>query len=185
MPYVRADRTLTLGFVAVSPPEAAAYVVHMTRAITALVVLALALPALAHAQAPQRNAPPGNSAIDEYLETVPGATGNQRPRAPAQGGTGPGVLSAAERARLERLGPDGKTLADAVEATAPTATQKKRAERTPEVLEGTGRSPAREVLEAVGGDDGGSGMGLVLPAILITALLAAITLVLLRRRASS
>lgn len=153
----------------------------MTRAITALVVLALALPALAHAQAPQTNAPPGNSAVDEYLETVPGASGAKRPR-PAQSG-GPSVLSAPERERLERLGPDGKALADAVEATAPAP--RTGSERLPDVSEGAGRSPAREVLEAVGGDDGGSGMGLVLPAILITALLAAITLVLLRRRASS
>jgi len=156
----------------------------MTRAITALVVLALALPALAHAQAPQTNAPPGNSAVDEYLETVPGASGNARPRTPAHGGAAGSALTAAERARLERLGPDGKTLADAVEATAP-APKKSAAESSTEVLEGAGRSPARELLDAVGGDDGGGGMGLLLPGILIAALLAAITLVLLRRRTSS
>ena len=151
----------------------------MTRAIAALVVLALALPALAHAQAPQTNAPPGNSAVDEYLETVPGASGNARPRPPAQGGDT--VLSAAERARLERLGADGKTLADAIEATAP-----KSATSDPGALgESAGRSPARELLDAVGGNDGGSGMGIVLPAILVAALLAAIMLVLLRRRSAS
>ena len=154
----------------------------MTRAITALVVLALALPALAHAQAPQTNAPPGNSAVDEYLETVPGATGNARPRTPTPGGSGGSALTAAERARLERLGPDGKTLADAVEATAPA--KRAAAEVKPD-LDAAGGSPARELLDAVAGDDGGGGMGLVLPAILIAALLAAITLVLLRRRTSS
>ena len=154
----------------------------MTRAIAALVVLALALPALAHAQAPQTNAPPGNSAVDEYLETVPGASGNARPRAPTPSGAAGSALTAAERARLERLGPDGKTLADAVEATAPA----KRAAASDKLdLDGGGGSPARELLDAVAGDDGGGGMGLVLPAILIAALLAAITLVLLRRRASS
>lgn len=153
----------------------------MIRATIALVVLALALAGSAQAQAPQTNAPPGNSAIDEYVETVPGASGNARPRPPAQGGAA-GVLTAAERARLERLGPDGKALAGAVEATAPTT---KRNESEPELLEGTGRSPGRELLGAVGGDDGGSGMGVVLPAILIAALLTATTLVLLRRRASS
>ena len=167
----------------------------MTRAITALVVLALALPALAHAQAPKTNAPPGNSAIDEYLETVPAAGGNRRPAPPGPNGGGAGVLSAAERARLERLGPDGKTLADAVEATAPSATTGPSTKKDssgkpgvvskPDLVEGTGRSPAREVLDAVGGNDGGGGMGPVLPAILIAALLATITLVLLRRRASS
>jgi hypothetical protein len=152
----------------------------MTRAIAALVVLALALPALAHAQAPQTNAPPGNSAVDEYLETVPSATGNAPPRSPQNGA--PGVLSAAERARLERLGPDGKTLADAVDATGGSSA---KAVPKPDVLAGPGSSAGRELLDAVAGDDGGGGMGLVLPAILIAALLAAITLVLLRRRASS
>ncbi|MDX6678103.1 MAG: hypothetical protein QOE31_2155, partial [Solirubrobacteraceae bacterium] len=53
----------------------------MPRVLSALVALLLiALPSAAFAQSPQTNAPPGNSAIDEYLETVPGATGNQRPR---------------------------------------------------------------------------------------------------------
>lgn len=151
----------------------------MTRAITALVVLAFALPATALAQAPQSTAPPGNSAVDEYLETVPGATGNQRPRPPAQKGSA-GVLSTTERARLEQLGPDGRTLADAVDATAPVK------ERAPAAAApaGTGRSPAGEVIDAVTGSDGGNGMGLVLPAILIATLLAAVTAVLLRRRAS-
>ena len=152
----------------------------MTRATIALVLLAFAWPAMAQAQAPQTNAPPGNSAVDEYLETVPGASGNQRPRSPAQGGSG--VLTPAERARLERLGADGKTLADAVEATAPA----KPAAGDKLDLDGTGGSPARELLDAVAGDDGGGGgMGLVLPGIMVAALLAAIMFVLLRRRASS
>ncbi len=148
----------------------------------ALVVLALMAPVAARAQAPQTNAPPGNSAIDEYLETVPGASGSVRPRPPAQN-RGPGPLTPAERARLERLGPDGKTVADAVDATAANATKSSPGKL--DVPAGAGRSPVREVLDAVGGNDGGSGMGLVLPAILIAALLAAITLVLLRRRAPS
>lgn len=154
----------------------------MTRATIALVLLAIAWPAMAQAQAPQTNAPPGNSAVDEYLETVPGATGNQRPRNPTQGGASDGVLTAAERARLERLGRDGKTLADAVDATAPA----KPAAGGKLDLEDAGGSPARELLDAVAGDDGGGGgMGLILPAIMIAALLAAIMFVLLRRRASS
>ena len=150
----------------------------MTRAIMALVLLAFAWPAMAQAQAPQTNAPPGNSAVDEYLETVPGASGNQRPRTPAQGGSG--VLTPAERDRLERLGADGKTLADAVEATAPPATKSSQ-----DNLDVAGNSPARELLEAVAGDDDGGGMGFILPAIMVTALLAAIMFMLLRRRASS
>ena len=157
----------------------------MTRATIALVLLAFAWPAMAQAQAPQSNAPPGNSAVDEYLETVPGASGNQRPRKPTPAGTAEGVLSAAQRARLERLGPEGKTLADAVDATAPAKRAPESKPQSKPELETTGGSPARELLDAVAGDDGGGGMGLLLPAIMIAALLAAIAIVLLRRRASS
>lgn len=153
----------------------------MNRATMALVVLALSWPAAAQAQIPQTKAPAGNSAIDEYLETVPGASGNKPALAP--GRSGGAVLTTAERARLERLGSDGRALADIVDAASPSTKQGSTAElRTPS---GDGRSPAREVLGAVDGDDGGSGMGLLLPAILLAALLAAIALALLRRRAAS
>lgn len=157
----------------------------MTRALWALIVLALTVPATAVAQTPATNAPPGNSAIDEYLETVPGASGAQRPRAPSQAGGG-SVLTPTQRAQLERRGPDGRALADAVEATAPSAA----AAPAPEAdgigaAEGEGRSPGSGVLDAVAGDDGDGGMGLLLPAVLVAALLATITLTLLRRRASS
>lgn len=156
----------------------------MTRAITALVVLAFAWPAAAQAQAPQTNAPPGNSAIDEYLETVPGASGSKRPQPPAQNGGdgGEGTLTPAERARLERLGPDGKTLANAVDATSPSSKKRATDKQEPK---SDGRSPAGEVLGAFSGSDGGGGMGVVLPAILIAALLAAVIIVLLRRRGTS
>src|SRR5215207_873445 len=157
----------------------------MTRLLPALVALALlAVPAAATAQAPKTNAPPGNSAIDEYLETVPGASGNQRPRTPATGGGAAAkpALSQAERARLERLGPDGRALADAVDATAPPKASRKATE-TP--LAGDGRSPLSEVLDAATGDDGGGGMGVLLPTILLATVLGAIALVVLRRRSAS
>lgn len=152
----------------------------MTRTIMALAVLALALPAMARAQA--TNAPPGNSAIDEYLETVPGASGAQRPRQPGEAGGG--VLTPAQRAQLERHGPDGKALADAVDATAPAGVTGPAKDEAA-VGDSESRSPAGTVLDAVSGDDGGDGMGFVLPATLIAALLGAITLTLLRRRESS
>ena len=59
----------------------------MTRVLSALVALVLlAMPSAAMAQGGQTNAPPGNSAIDEYLETVPGASGNRAPKAPGSAG---------------------------------------------------------------------------------------------------
>ncbi|MEJ7783697.1 MAG: hypothetical protein WKF96_02765 [Solirubrobacteraceae bacterium] len=165
----------------------------MTRVLpTLLALVLLALPAAARAQAPQTNAPPGNSAIDEYLETVPGATGNQRPGDPRAGGGGSagGSLPSGGRARLERLGPDGKVLADAVEATTPSgsppAGSPKGSAQTRDAQDpspgGQGRSPVAEVLDAATGQDGGGGMGALLPGILLASLLGVIALVVLRRR---
>jgi hypothetical protein len=136
-------------------------------------------PAAALAQTAQTNAPAGNSAIDEYLETVPGATGNQRP---TQGGK-TSALTAAQRARLERLGPDGKTLAAAVDATAPARATLHPSTADPATVKG--RSPLGEVLDAAGGGGDGGGMGIFLPAILLASLLGCIALVVLRRRSVS
>jgi hypothetical protein len=152
----------------------------MTRVLSVLVALVLVAvtSSTAIAQAAQTNAPAGNSAIDEYLETVPGATGDQR--SPPAGSGHSSVLTAAQRARLDRLGPDGKTLAAAVEATAPPSS---RAKPSGQALSAQGRSPLGEVLDAATGQDG-SGMGLVLPLILLSSLLGTLALVVLRRRAT-
>lgn len=159
----------------------------MTRLLSALVALVLvlavfALPAGAAAPAAQTNAPPGNSAIDEYLETVPGATGDQRPGTPGPAGSGSGGgLTPAQRAKLERLGPDGKALANAVDATAPPSATK----TSQQIDSENGRSPISAVLDAATGSDGGGGMGVVLPIILLASLLGVIALVVLRRRSVS
>src|SRR5436190_23856200 len=154
----------------------------MPRALSALVaLLLLALPATALGQEPLTNAPPGNSAIDEYLETVPGAAGDQRPRQPGSGGGG-GVLTPAERARLEQLGPDGKALADAVDATAPPPA---KPGQTIDIDGAEGHSPISAVLDAAAGQDGGGGMGFMLPVILLASLLGVIALVVLRHRSAS
>jgi len=143
-----------------------------------LVALALlATPPAALAQ----NAPPGNSAIDEYLEPVPNATGHGRARTGES--KGDGVLTPAQRAELERLGPDGKALADAVEATSTVGPKERTGASAP--LTAEGRSPLGEVLDAATGDDGGGGMGAVLPAILLAALLGAIAMAVARRRRSA
>ena len=152
----------------------------MPRLLLALVALvALALPVTPAAA--QTNAPPGNSAIDEYLETVPSATGNEVPRKPGSK-PGPSVLTPAQRAKLEKLGPDGKALVVAVEATAPPAASKP-AEKLD--LDGAqGRSPISAVLDAAVGQDSGAGMGFMLPVILLASLLGTIALVVLRRRSA-
>lgn len=155
----------------------------MTRALVLILALCLALPAAAvAAKAPQTNAPPGNAGIDEYLETVPGASGNHRPTPPGQQGGG-GGLTPSQRAKLDRLGPDGRTLANAVDSTSSSATTPKKTQIT--ATGSDGRSPLAELLNTITGSDGGSGMGVLLPGILVAALLAAIVAVLLRRRATS
>jgi hypothetical protein len=152
----------------------------VNRLLSASVALVLmAAPPGAIAQQPATNAPPGNSAIDEYLETVPGATGNQRPRPPSDG-SAPGPLTPAQRARLEGLGPDGKALVSVVEATSPARTSTRQRPTAP--ADAHGRSPLGAVIGAAGGHDGGAGMGFVLPAILLASLLAIVALVVARRR---
>jgi hypothetical protein len=154
----------------------------MTRALSALVALMLlVLPAAAMAQQGPTNAPPGNSAIDEYLETVPSATGDHVPRPPGSHG-GSSVLTAAQRARLEKLGPDGKTLVNAIDATAPPPG--KPGEKI-DLNNVHGRSPVSAILEAVVGTDGDAGMGFMLPVILLASLLGVIALVIVRRRSVS
>jgi hypothetical protein len=155
----------------------------MARLLTVLAALALLLPGAASAQDPVTNAPPGNSAIDEYLETVPGATGDVRPGAP----TDSGALPSAQRAALERLGPDGRLLADIVEATGgkPAANGKQGATAAPAAAEEGGRSPlAATVTAALGGDDE-SGLGLALPLLLLASLAGAIALAILWRRSAA
>lgn len=180
----------------------------MTRLLPALVALTLlAVPAGAGAApASQTNAPAGNSAIDEYLETVPSVTGSNGPRPPRGGGgsAASAGLTPAQRKRLEQAGPAGRQLASVVDATAPAAVapapapartrtkphKHKHSLSAPVPTPAAqGRSPVAEVLNAAtgqgGGDGGDGGMGVLLPAILLGSLLGVIALVAIRRRSVS
>ncbi|MGI9098812.1 MAG: hypothetical protein ACR2H2_10040 [Solirubrobacteraceae bacterium] len=164
-----------------------------------LAVVALLAPAGASAQA--TNAPPGNSAIDEYLETVPSATGNQPPRgrerqaaapmgrkaaaptertAPTERKAAAPVLTPAQRTVLERHGTEGEALAEFVESTPSRVHQ-----RDP-LAEAEGRSPLAKAVQTTLGDSGGDGgMGILLPLILSSALLVTVAVVVVRRRSGS
>jgi len=159
-----------------------------TRVVSAIVTLLLLAPPVAIAQAPQTKAPAGNSGIAEYLETIPGATGDRTSKPPpAAGGGGPAssALTPAQRTRLERLGPDGKALADVVDSTSPSgATPRKSTTAQAPSYSARGRSPLSEVFDAAVGRDGG-GMGVLLPAILAATVLGVGGLVLIRRRSIS
>ncbi len=155
----------------------------MIRPLTALVaLLLLASPCAALAQGQQTNAPAGNSAIDEYIETVPGANGAVVPGSRATKGGGAPALKPSARARLERLGDDGKALAAAVDATSPATSDRTR---TPVPPAAEARTPLRAVLDGAAGDGAGGGMGVLLPAILLASLLGAIALVIARRHDAS
>jgi hypothetical protein len=168
----------------------------MRRLAATLAVLALAAPAAAQAQRPVTNAPPGNSAIDEYLESVPSANGNTPTRGIAQSRPRP-IAGSAGRA-LRAQGALGKRLERIVSASAPRRAIQEAERRGGASGSGSGsaspaapgadaigRSPLSSVADAVlTGSGGGTGMGAAFPVLLIV--LAAGTLVLgLRRRRSA
>jgi hypothetical protein len=152
-----------------------------------LSALALALPAAAAAQT--QNAPPGNSGVDEYLETVPSAGGNRPPHRGEHKPSG-STLSPAARKALESQGKDGQRVAAIVEATDPTSPSHKKTATGDDVaptprsadLQGSGDSALHAVLSAAGGAD--SGMGFVFPLLIAGTLALVAVSVLLRRRAS-
>src|SRR3954471_18462977 len=90
----------------------------MRRLLATLAVLALAVPTASIAQSAKPNAPPGNSAIDEYLESVPSATGNTPTESVVQ--TRRRSLGGPAGRALRRAGSDGRKVEQVVSATAPT-----------------------------------------------------------------
>ena len=153
-------------------------------ALAAVVFLAAAPQASAQA----RNAPPGNSGIDEYLETVPAADGNR----PTGSNTAkPRPLPSAALREARGSGREGAELAAVARATAPPAEAAPPARRRsaepvratdPEPAATPVRSPLSAATDAVGGA-GPGGMGPVLPALLIATTLGAVAVILRRRLA--
>jgi len=164
---------------------------------------ALAPPAAA-ANPPRVLAPPGNSAISQYLEVVPTGTGASAPRPP---GTSGGILTTHQRSQLDRYGAPGQALAALVDATAPppvsvSSAARARfrsavdAARTPigasmlaprasgsSPLDGrSAASPVSLILDAALGG-GGGGLGFVLPAFIL-ATAVGVGAGLIRRRAA-
>lgn len=174
--------------------------------VLAVLCLALLAPA-AQAQQGGKNAPPGNSAIDEYVETVPGATGDRAPRAPGKDASP--ALSGPQRAALERQGKEGEQLAQLVDATAPAPdtgagapkTTPRPSNRTPDattppVLAPTAgdvtaalatadrhaESPLAATLVAAVAPNDAGGLGIFLPLILLGSLVGMVALAMRRRR---
>jgi hypothetical protein len=177
---------------------------HLTR-ILPVAIVALVLPATAWATGGATVAPPGQSGIAQYLEVVPSAAGARPPGAGGgNGGAGAaqgGALTDTQRHRLDGLGPDGRSLAAVIDATAPqqaapaaatgTASPSGRPEAPGAYASGSsgGRplssgssgSPASLLLDAVGGHDGG-GLGPSLPAFMLVSALGVAGAYAVRRR---
>jgi hypothetical protein len=150
------------------------------RVIVAAVVCSLALVLVGGAVAAQTIAPPGNSGVDQYFETIPEAGGNvqaRRPAVPAAGSTGP----------LARLGRDGRAASVLAAATTPIRPSRAVgiAGSVPPVAAESPPSVAAGSASALGallrGSDGG-GLGAGLPALLVGAVIAAVVSLVLRRR---
>jgi hypothetical protein len=132
----------------------------------------MASPAAAAAQ--QRNTPPGNSSVDQYSESIPGATGEHwiPPGGFLPGHGGHASRSALAR-RLETQGPAGRLAA----RTGPPRPAAGAASG------GFGiRSPLSEALRVLSGQDG-DGLGLLLPILMAASALAVVLLFTRRRRA--
>ena len=121
-------------------------------------------------------APPGNSGVDQYRETIPSPTGDRIAGGP------PGARSALGTTTMRALrerGADGRDAARAFRSTAPPSPSRRRPSAPP-VATG-GESVARTVLTAASGT-GAGGPGLLLPALLGGTLLGAAAFTLSGRR---
>lgn len=137
-----------------------------------LMVLAVGIGALPTASAQTVNAPPGASGIDEYLETVPGAKGPERPAReslddPKLAAKARRVLGAKALRDLKRAGKDGRRAAELAAAGARDEGTRVRLGDPPSSSGATGG-----IVDVL---TGGAGAGWVLPAglIAITIVLAA------------
>jgi hypothetical protein len=160
----------------------------MCRIALVCALLALSSPGAARAQgAPAGNAPPGNSAVDQYVEQVPAADGG-RPTdgsaaVPAAGR--PTQLSAAEARALARMGDDGGQAARIASASAPPKTPRKPTDRpgaVPGSGAGEGAASSSSVIDAVLSGANGDGLGPALPLVLGATAIGGAAFLLVRRR---
>jgi len=150
-----------------------------------MILLCLALVDVPDAAAQATNAPPGNSGVSQYLESIPAATGN---KTPAKGGGRP-VSAKTERA-LRASGPSGRALAKALTVapgppaaqaasntkTGGNASNKHAVSKPAQSFESSSQqqpSTPAALAAPLGGDSGPSGSGLLLPIFLVVTALAA------------
>jgi hypothetical protein len=132
-------------------------------------------------------APPGKAGADQYFETLPSSGGNVAPPT-GNGSTGSGTLTRIGQGRqgaagLTHLGHDGVAAAALAAATAPTPAAHRGPAGASGALAPGGASTASALSHVLTGSDSG-GLGIVLPLLLATSVIAALGLAgaRLRRR---
>lgn len=143
-----------------------------------LAMLAIAGPAAGAT----RHAPPGNSSVDEYAETIPGPKGDHPiprsgPVLPGPGSSSP-VGGRSGVRELHALGPDGFAVERFASHTGPRRALDGDAGDLPAA---DGRSLPEQILDALTGT-GEGGMGAFLPLLLLASALGAIAAARRRRR---
>lgn len=177
-------------------------------AATALGLVLLVVPAAArahHGGAPGGSlAPPGNSAISQYLEVVPTAAGgkpssnvrhSRSSGAGTSGAGGSGAIPASTRRALVSQGPLGSADAAVAEGTAPSGGSGRTSGPSGSRAGGSttggsaepaagpaAPSPVNSVLRAMTGSSSSGGLGVLLPLLLGVVFLIGGALALWRRR---
>jgi hypothetical protein len=147
-------------------------------------VSALALVLLQAAVALAAGAPPGNAAVQEFVESIPDGTGlrpsNQiaegRPVALQEGH----AVNARTRRRLFAASSDGRQIVLLAEGSGPQPT----GSRPGAARAGPGKEPVSAAVQRVLGGSGPGGMGVALPLVLLACALAAAGYALTQRTAS-
>ena len=154
------------------------------RALAAALVTVIVLygsPAFALTPNKHPVAPPGNSAVGEYVEDVPTAGGG-RPVSSAHGlSAQPGALPAAVAHRLAAAGPNGHRTASLAEGTAPSSGASRQAAGTySRLLQKDAGGTIGSLTRSLTGGDGG--LGVLLPILLAACVVVGAGVAVSRRR---
>jgi hypothetical protein len=158
------------------------------------VVIALGVLAPAAHATNRTIAPPGNSGVQQYVESVPTASGNRPTNSVhvggagggGRGGGGGGGISPSTQRQLTALGAAGADTAALAKATGPRTSRRTQRRAAKPLVAGGGRaakSPVAAVADTVAGST--SGLGTLLPVILLGTLLGSAAIAIVRRHGRS
>jgi hypothetical protein len=150
--------------------------------------------------------PPSNSAVGQYVESIPTAHGNRPSLSITLGGSGSGgggassqgasgnpssALTGSQQRALTHQGPDGRAVARLTRMTAPPRVLRSAPGRSQSPRHGaaadvgSGSAPATGIIAALTGGGRSGATGSLLPALLGAIALGAGVLAIRRRRSSS